>query len=177
MSSFIEPEAPTIDASQLGRLGVLANKQVEIEKEIAAKENEIKLLKKKLRVISQSDIPELMAEIGLESVTTEDGHQIAVKDIMTASISKERRPKAIAWLCNNDLQSLVSSDVVVSFEKGDESYKELIGQLANDGFSVDFEEKVNTASVKAAVKELLEQGAEVPFDVLGINLVKISTVK
>lgn len=172
-----KPETPKIDDERLGQLGVLANKQVALEAEVEEAEKALKQVKKSLAIVTERDIPELMAEIGLMTITTEEGKAISVKEIMTASISKARKPEAIKWLVEHDLSSIVSADVVASFGKGDSDAIALAQNLINQGYSVLMDEKVNTSSVKAAIKELLANGEEVPFDLFGVNLVKKSIVK
>jgi hypothetical protein len=178
-ASFIQPESPpTLSTEQLGRLGELANKQVDLEQAVVTAEEHVKKIKKDLAVVAERDIPELMTEIGLQSVKTEDGHEISIKDIMNASISKDRKPKVIKWLMANDLESLISVDVIASFSKGDTTEaNDLLSMLVDEGYQANSDEKINTSSVKAAVKELIEQGAEIPFALLGINIVKKSIVK
>lgn len=168
----------SISDEMLGRLGMLAAKQLDLEKQLAEAEEEVKNIKKALARVSEVDIPTLLEdEIGLSSVETVTGEKVTVKEVMTASIAKKNKMAAIKWLEQNNLGSLVQNDVVIPFKKGDEEASVLAAKLKEEGYGVVVEPKVNTGSVKSAVKDLMEENKSVPLELFGIQIVRKSVIK
>ena len=174
-----ENEVPAPSDEQLGLIAKLARRQVEYEEQVAIADEAFKKAKANLRRIQEKELPAAMEAIGMESFTLKSGETISVKEKLYASISKKDKPAAIRWLMEHEHGSLVKEDVIVSFEKGDnESVRVLQKLLEVNGitnFTVD--ENVNTASVKAMIKELLSEGMEVPLELFGAYFHRTAEVK
>jgi predicted DNA-binding protein (UPF0251 family) len=136
-------------------------------------EAQLKEAKRVLRRIEELDIPTLMDEVGLEQVTMADGMKLSVKETLYASIAAKNKSKAAQWLIEHNQASLVKEDVVVPFDRGQlELVAALESTLNAQGYTYKVQESMNTASVKAAIKELLEQGIEVPLELFGAHFVR-----
>lgn len=178
MSEF-EEDGMVTDA-QLKTIAGLIKQQVLAEAKVSDLEGDLKEANKKLRKVSEVDLPDAMAAANFSLFKTDDGLLVEIDEKMSASISKKNKPAAIEWLMKNNLESLVKENVVVPFDKGEsEKVKSFIEILEANGVS-DFSvaPTVNTSSVKSALKELIEDGVEVPTETFGIffmNKAKITT--
>jgi len=183
---------PKIDYSGYGQTEVsggdlelltgLAERQKELEEQIAAKLAEVKDLEAQVREISWKQIPELLDSLNMESFKLKDGSEIAVQETLRLSIPKDpdRRAEVIQWLIENDGEYLIKEEFGFRFDKGEgdaaknfaafiETYE---GQLRMERF-----EGVETNSVKAFVKAKLEDGEEVPLSKLGGHRQTIAKIK
>jgi hypothetical protein len=183
---------PTVDYSGYGQTEVsggdldlltgLAERQQELEAEIAGKQAEIKKLEAEVREISWKQIPELLDSLNMESFKLASGFEITVKEDLRLSIPKdpERRAEVIKWLIENDGEYLIKEEFGFRFDKGEgdaaKQFEEFIktydGQLRMDKF-----EGVETNSVKSFLKNKLEDGEEVPLAMLGGHRQTIAKIK
>lgn len=179
MSTTKEPE---IDYSGYGQtvapgdklelLSGLAERQVELEAQLAEKQAEIKHLEAEIREIAWNNIPELLDELNMESFKLKDGSEISVKEDIRLSIPKDpdRRAAVIQWLLDNEGAYLIKEEFGFKFDKGDadaakqfEAYcAQYPGRLNMAHF-----ENVETNSVKAFIKNKLAEGEDVPLATLG----------
>lgn len=177
MSEFEDDGIATDD--QIKVISNLIKFQVECEDSVTAAEATLKEAKKKLRKVCEGDLPDAMAAAGMKLFTTETGLAVELNEKMTASISAKNKQAAIQWLMEHDLESLVKENVVVPFDKGEsEKVKQFVEMLEANGVS-DFSvaPTINTSSVKAALKELIEEGVDVPADTFGLFFFKQAEIK
>lgn len=157
--------------SDLKRIVELATLMQQQQQRVEELTNELATAKRDLARIETEDLPELMAEIGLTSVSLEDGSVVEVKQDVTCGISEDRRDAAHAWLIENGFGGLIKTEVVVAFGRGekdaaDEFSAEVI-QLTGQHPTV--KETVHAATLKSFVKEQLEAGVAIPFDTFAIH--------
>lgn len=173
-----EDDELAVSREQLQPLAALVGHMVNQQKTVEQLEAQLKDAKKSLRRVEEIDIPTMMAEVGLEAVTMEDGSQLSIKEQLYASISAKHKAQAVDWLMNNGHESLVKEDVVVPFDRGQASEVAQLSRLLSDsGYTYKVSEAINTASVKALIKELLESGTDVPLDVFGAYFVRKAVLK
>jgi len=166
---------------QLKTISALAARQMKLERELAEINQKAKDVQKQLRQVSEIDLPEAMGEAGIEAFTTSDGANIAVRETLYASFPKAaaKKREAIQWLIDNDLATIVKEDVHVPFDKGEvEKVGRLVELLEQSGFDeYRVVETVNTGTIKAVIKELLQEGKDVPLQLLGAYFVRKAEVK
>ena len=92
-----------LDQSDLTTVAGLAKAIRDQEEAIAALEADLKQAKKSLMKMTDEDLPTMLAEIGLSSMTLDDGSEVSVKQTYGASILVDNRPKAYQWLRETDL--------------------------------------------------------------------------
>lgn len=162
------------------RLSKLVAKAEEWQANIAALGDQLKDANKALRKLVELDIPELMDELGYDGISTTD-YIVNIKDVMTASVPEHKRAKVCAWLAEHELGALVSNDVRLSFKPDEQKlFDRTVKYLAKQKAIADriqTAQAVNTGSMKAAVKELLEQGADVDLELLGVSVIRQATFK
>jgi hypothetical protein len=173
---------PTVDYSGYGQTEVsggdlellagLAERQKELEGKISERQAEIKDLEAQVREISWNQIPELLDSLNMESFKLKDGSEIKVTAKLRLSIPKDpdRLAEVIKWIIENDGEYLIKEEFGFKFDKGQ-------GDAANQfaaycekypgRLNMAHSEGVETNSVKAFLKNKLEDGEEVPLAMLG----------
>lgn len=156
--------------SDLKRVIFLANLLVKQRAEVERITKELAEEKRELAKIETEDLPELMREIGMQSVTLDDGSIVEVVDEVDCGISEERRGIAHAWLIENGFGGLIKTEVSVAFGSGEfENAMALAEELRGEDFDPNLVERVHPATLKAFIKEQLAKGVAVPFDTFGIH--------
>ena len=166
------------DAESLS-LSEQALKLKEMEKDLAAKEDEIKKLKQDIDIISGEVIPTMMQEMNLSSLKLADGSSIEVKPVYGASISAAKKEEAFNWLRNNGLGDLIKNEITVSFGRNEDNKAASYAELAQgQGYQPTQKLKVEPMTLKALVRERLESGKEMPTDLFNVfagNRTKITS--
>lgn len=161
---------------EISKLALLQNAQ---QQEVALLETKLQEAQKRLRRTQEQDLPEAMKAAGLEMFKTFDGLEVSIDEKLYASIPKKHKSEAIRWLMDHDLSSLVKEDVNIPFDKGDHTaVQELVNLLEMTGYDTfSVEESVNTGSVKATIKELLDTGVDVPLELFGAYFHRKAVIK
>ena len=137
----------------------------QLEKNIKAKEQDLKSLKETATKISGEVIPTLMNEMALSSLKLADGSSVDVKKIYGASIPIEKREAAFNWLRNNDLGDIIKNEITVSFGRNEDNKAADYAVLAqSQGYQPAQKLKVEPMTLKALLRERTEAGKEMPSD-------------
>lgn len=162
---------------QLQDLTKLTKKYLERKAKVEELESQLKEAKAAFAKVELEELPNAMEAAGVDSITTDEGIKVAVKDDLTMSIAKKNKPAAFAWLRANKLGELIKNTITVALPKGtDKKADALEKTIQENGFTPERGEDVNTTSVKAAIKKLIEKGEDVPQDTFGIHKVKKAVV-
>lgn len=155
--------------SQLVRARKLAEQLAGVIKDIEIAEQEVKDLKELKLRLEREDLPMLMAEVGLNGFELTDGSSVTVTEEVDAGISEARKVEAFDWLIKHDFGGLIKTEVAVQFERGARGDAlKLAEQLAKKLEGVAVKEVIAPPTLKAFVKEQLQAGREIPFDLFGI---------
>jgi len=159
-------------------IGELAARQRKVEDGIAELEDRLKKGKALLRRISEVDLPAAMAEARCLAFKLDDGYELKIDEGISASLADGKKADAIAWLIENGYGDIVTNDITVSFGQGEEEkVTEVVELLREAGHVCGVKQDVNTARVKAIIKERMEAGLDVPMDTLGAFHWKKSVIK
>ena len=154
------------------------NKLIETQKEVANMEEQLKKLKETERNLSEQSIPNLMREAGIKELKLDDGTAISVKPYYSASISKAKEKEAFEWMRQNGFGDLIENKVELQFGKAqDELAKKLVEELKSKGHNVSQKMKIEPMTLKALIREQIEEGHEVPADLLGVYVGNKTTIK
>lgn len=157
--------------SELKRIVDLATLMVRQQARVEQLKGELETAQRDLARIETEDLPELMSEVGLTSVTLEDGSVVEVKQDVTCGISEDRRDAAHSWLIEHGFGGLIKTEVVVAFGRGEkdaaDEFSAEVVQLTGQHPVV--KETVHAATLKSFVKEQLEAGVAIPFDTFAIH--------
>lgn len=174
----MKEEIIEIGDSQLSQISKLANQQLELEHEIALIEEQLKMLKQEHKQVSQTDIPEAMAEVGMSEFKLQDGDKVAVQPYYSASIPKDRAVEALNWLRDNNHGDLIKNTVAVDFGRGEDGQAaDLKKTITNNGLSYTDKTGVHPSTLRAFVREQVEAGKSLPLDLLGVFIGQKTTIK
>ena len=109
-----------IDSGTGKQLSALVRNLRDVESKIEEAENRLKQLKSEKHRMSVETIPGLMDEMGVERLDV-DGLTVERKMMVHASIPKDRKEDAFAWLRENGLDDIIKNDVTCSFGKGEDN--------------------------------------------------------
>ncbi len=157
----------TVDEGKGSRLSTLIRASLQIDEEISQAEKYLKDLKFKKRKVNEEDIPALMEEMGMESVTV-DGNKISLRQFVHARIPDDRRDDAYAWLRSIGEGDIIKNDVTCSFGKGEDNLAgDVVGLLQERGFDPKTKTHVHPSTLKAFVKERVTDGKPIDLDMFG----------
>ena len=106
-----------VSDSELSTVSVLANKQLQLAKELEQLELDVKAKKEELRLTSEQELPDAMAAAGLNEITLSTGEKISVGEFYSAHISKANQEVAYRWLIDNGHEGLIKNEVLVKFNR------------------------------------------------------------
>ena len=142
-----------------------------VNEEIKEQEKKLSLLKHKARDLEERIIPEMMQEAGVSLLKLSDGSTVEVKPFYAAKIPESRVDEAFSWLRNRGYEDLIKNTITASFGRGqDNQVSELIKVCDDNGFAYNKKEKVEPMTLKAFVREQVEGGKELPFDLFGVYI-------
>lgn len=153
----------------LARLGDLARRQLDLEDQIEAANEELRKLGDDHRRISEEDIPAVLDETGLSEVRLADGTKVVVKEHLRVSTAGKNREPINTWLESEGHDDVIKDEVTALFGKGEGDLAEgLVLAAAEFTDSVDRKRYVNPQTFAALLRELMADGVDVPLDELGV---------
>lgn len=171
-------EGQQISEEGLETVSNLVKHQLNLEADIAAKEQELKDLKKQYAKTSTVDLPSALSEYGIEDLTV-NGKRIIVKKVYSSTISKANQEAAFNWLRENDYGDIIKNTLTIVFGQGEEATaRKTKLQLMESGLNVASKEAVHAQTLKAFVKEQLEKNNEdLPKGIFGVYEGKVAEIK
>ena len=141
----------------------------DLEDQVKTDEQALKNKQREVERISGEIIPTLLSEMGLSSIKLADGSAVDVKPYYAASISIKNREAAYNWLRENGLGDIIKNEVSVSFGKNEDNKAAEYANLAQrQGFQPTQKMKVEPMTLKALVRERVENGLEMPVDIFNV---------
>tara|TARA_R110000823_G_scaffold238260_1_gene363619 strand:- start:93 stop:635 length:543 start_codon:yes stop_codon:yes gene_type:complete len=159
----------SINQSGISTVSNLCKQQIALEKRIADLESELKDSKREHRKVAEDLLPAALQEYGVTELKMEDGSEISVAPYYNASIAKDRTDEAFQWLIEAGHGSLIKNHVTAAFGRGeDNSAKDLLAELEQRGMQTQTKTWVEPMTLKSFVKEQVEKGENLPYDLLGV---------
>lgn len=180
MNNVFEQDAGAMQVQdeQLAGISGLGRRAKTLQKEIEDLERVFKERKEQYRKLTEESIPEALASLGMKSFKMEDGSSIDVKPFYSASISDARRAEAYEWLREHGFDDIIKNTVSVRFGRGeDELCSNLLNLLGEKGYPAAQAEKIEPMTLKAWVREQVEQGKEFPSELFGVYIGQKATIK
>ena len=140
-----------------------------LENEISALEDKLKNTKRDLETLSGEVIPTMMTEMGLSHLKLMDGSSVDVKPYYAANISLKNREAAYNWLRSNGLGDIIKNEITVSFGRNEDNKAAEYANLARgQGFEPTQKLKVEPMTLKALVRERIENNKDMPMDIFNV---------
>ena len=170
-----------IDQDKVKSISDKCHQLNELQQQLKEKEEILSKLKFKIKDFEERIIPEMMQEAGVSKIKLKDGTEVEVKPFYAAKIPESRVEEAFGWLRSEGFEDLIKNTVTASFGRGqDNQVSELISVCEKFGFNYNKKEKVEPMTLKSFVREQVETGKELPFDLFGVyiaNKTKITNNK
>ncbi len=161
--------AITVDTAVSSDIAKSCNKLLETQNEIAKLEDRLKTFKTTETTLSEQTIPNLMQQAGVSLIKLKDGSSVEIKPFYAARIPSSKIEEAFEWLRTNGHGDLIKNNVMLTFgRKQDNEAKSLVAELREKGHNVKQAEKVEPMTLKAFVKEQIQDGKNVPSDLFGV---------
>jgi len=158
-----------VDATVSLDIAQSCNKLLETQKKMAAIDEQLKTLKATEATLSEQTIPNLMHKAGVSLIKLKDGSAVEVKPFYAASIPLSKADEAFTWLRDNGHGDLIKNNVLITFRcQQDNEAKSLVAELREKGHNVKQAEKVESMTLKAFVREQIQDGKNVPADLFGV---------
>ena len=170
MTIDFETDAQAIEVADTSLLSIseLAKAALLLEKDITDLEATLTEKKEQLRNLTDERLPDALKEIGMTKFQMTDGSVIEVKPFYSASIPVDRRGEAYEWLRAHGYDDIIKNTVSVQFGRGeDDAAGDLINSIRKQGLLPEQAEKIESQTLKAWVREMVEQGTEFPSELFG----------
>jgi len=178
ISKFFEEKDVGFENETLGRISILANQVIDLDKEIAEAESVVKTLKEKRKKIAEDLLPAVMTEHGLADITLKDGSKVTVKKFYSCTIPGNKTEQTFDWLRENGHDSLIKHRVTVDFTRAkDNQALELKEELANRGLYPADKEWVEPSTLRGFAREQVEAGVQLPDDLFNLFIGERATIK
>jgi hypothetical protein len=107
-----------------------------------------------------------------------DGSSVDVKPNYSASITVANRDAAFQWLRDNNLGDIIKNEISVSFGRNEDLKAADYANLASErGYQPTQKLKVEPMTLKALVRERLENGKEMPTELFNVFVGNKTTIK
>ena len=141
----------------------------DLEDQVKTDEELLKDKKKELERLSGEVIPTLLSEMGISSLKLADGSAVDVKPYYAANISLKNREEAYNWLRSNGLGDIIKNEITVSFGRDEDNKATTYVNLAKgQGYQPTQKLKVEPMTLKALVRERIENGKDMPTDIFNV---------
>lgn len=168
-----------VDTNMAKDIAVKCNELIDLQNEIKTIEEKLKKVKEQEQFLSEHAIPSLMQSSGISMIKLEDGTEVKVSPYYYAKISEDKKEAAFAWLRENNFGDLIKNNISLDFGMNEDSEaNNLVAQLKAKGYNVFQSTTVHSSTLKAFVKEQINEGKAVPEDLFGIytaNKTKLTT--
>ena len=177
--NFEKDQEEVLDKTEnLNKLSYKVKQLQGIQQSIETLEKSLKETKKDYDNVSGEVIPTMMAEMGLSQLKLMDGSSVEVKPYYAANISLKNREEAYNWLRSNGLGDIIKNEITVSFGRNEDNKAATYANLAKgQGFQPTQKLKVEPMTLKALVRERIENGKEMPTDIFNVFVGNRTTIK
>lgn len=165
-------------APNLEEIVTLAQRQCDLERQVASAAASLAGLQKDLLKVASEDLPTAMAEAGLKEFTLDTGEHIEIKEDFSVGIPSEQKNAAFDWLEKNGYGGLIKTEVAVRFGKGElGAAQKLAMDLLKKKLEAKLERSVPWQTLKAFVKERAKATQPVPPDLFGTHQLNKAVIK
>ena len=168
-----------VDTNTAKDIAVKCNELIDLQNEIKTIEEKLNKVKEQEKFLSEQAIPSLMQSAGISMLKLEDGTEVKVSPYYYGRISEDKKEEAFAWLRENNFGDLIKNYISLDFGMNQDSEaNNLVAQLKSKGYNVFQSTTVHSGTLKAFIKEQINDGKGLPEDLFGIytaNKTKLTT--
>lgn len=154
--------------NQLAKLSELADDLFKAQTEVDRLNLELAAAQKEVQRLQETALPEAMAAVGMDEFKTKSGLKITVEAKLSAKKLTEKHARALQWLRDNGQGGLIKTVLGIPFAKGSDADADaMLEKLAGEGIAAVKQVEVHHSSLAAAIKRMMEEGVDVPLELLG----------
>ena len=169
-----EQTAPT----DLAAITALAYRQLEIEGEIDKLEAALKIKKKDLAKISESDLPAALKAARMTTFGLDNGMTVGYEEDLKISVPANKKATVIKLMKDWGYSGDVTNVLTVDLGKGnDNAAKALTAQAEEMGVKAVLTEDINSGTVKKALRKRIKDGIQDDLGQFGAFSFTKATVK
>lgn len=167
-----------VDTEGLRTVAGLARQIQQKEEDISVLEETLKKEKKNLLRLTDEELPSVLTELGLTEFKLDDGSSVTVKPTYGASIRVADRPQAYQWLRDHGYDDIIKNTVSVVFGRGEDDEASSFQHFARqNGYAPEQKEDVHPSTLRAFVKERVENGDVFPMELFGAFIGQRAVIK
>lgn len=179
-------KVPSDKLQQIEDMAVAAR---DLTQEIKDQEDVIKQKKKRLALILESDLPDIMGQVGIDHVGVpargnNPGFDVNVVNDRSANIAAgwepERKREAYDWLEANGHGDLIKSSLRIDFPREKVEEARAAAELIENKFGVDVEvsESIHPQTMSAWFREACAKHLPLPpLDLIGARIARVAKLK
>jgi hypothetical protein len=142
-----------------------------LTEEVAQIEQHFKKRKEELRKLQEETLPDKMLECGLSMIKTTSGKKLIIQKFYNAKIEPAFKESAFEWLREQGHDSVIKTNVTVAFDRGEDERAQHIYKLLIDAdVPAKIDSNVHPMTLKALVKELVENGNSPPENIFNMYI-------
>ena len=180
-ADFEEKMATSVEKLDQGDLTTVAGMARAIrdkEAEVNELEQKLKNEKRALMKLTDEDLPTMLAEIGLTSMKLDYGSEVSIKPQYGANILVDNRPAAYEWLRENGYDDIIKNTVACTFGRGEDDKASAFKAFAEkEGFFAEQNTGIHHTTLRAFVKERVENGDDFPMELFGAYVGQRAIIK
>jgi len=173
---FAEMEADSATASGVEKLGddklssvsQLAEKMRLQAELVEGLEQSLKDAKQTLYKLRDDTLPTALQELGLTGLTLSDGSKVNLKPTYGGHITVANREEAHQWLRDHKYDDIIKNTVSCQFGRGEDQEAAMFyEELNRQGMVASQKTEVHAQTLKAWVRERVENGDNFPMELFG----------
>lgn len=172
LAAYADAAQPVVNAEDLlASITRTVRELREARDDVKRAEEVLKVAQGRVRVLEETTLPELMTKAGQQKLRTIDGWDVELGETLRASIPVAHLPEAIKWLRDHNHGSLVKRELKLDFGMNEEEKAvKALTLILEAGFTPTDKQYVHPMSLASAIRQMLEQGTEVPMGLLGAHV-------
>lgn len=167
----------SVDTDNTKALSNLVRQLESVVSDIDKAELHLKKLKQEKNRLAMESIPAVMDEMDVNRLDVGDV-SVTLKPFVSASIPQDRKQEAYQWLRDHGLDDIIKNDVILSFGRGeDNEANKIMLDLEKQGLHPEAKTHIHASTLKAFVRERVENGQPIDLDLFGAFVAKTADIK
>ncbi len=167
----------SVDTDKTKALSNLVRQLESVVNDIDQAELHIKKLKQEKNRLAMEAIPAVMDEMHVNRLDVGEV-SVTLKPFVSASIPQDRKQEAYQWLRDHGLDDIIKNDVILSFGRGeDNEANKIMLDLENQGLHPEAKTHIHSSTLKAFVRERVENGQPIDLDLFGAFVARTANIK
>lgn len=138
-------------------------------------EDRVSETKEKMKELSEKTIPDFFEAMGVDEIKLSDKSKVSIKRSYACGITAKNRSEAHKWLTDHGLGDIIKKAVTVESRGTD--FDLVKDFLMEKNITHKESEKVHPQTLKAVVREQIENGKDIPYPVFSIYPILQTVIK